>query len=201
MAGTTVFSKGKQKMNNPRIILEGHYMTYKTAIASLWNHSHDVTCISGDWNTRLGCSLWGDPIYPSRRVIKRAFKSIVTFMELFPDQTFIIDRFHISQQYYDTVFGTRYYNKGIEKRLAKMNSLIIYLRNHFDNYEEALECRLENKHGQRVNYPKSIDEYKSQERVLSKILHQTGLPYIEYDVTFKEVEEITKDLETIIKNF
>lgn len=81
-----------------------------------------------------------------------------------------------------------------------MNSFIIYLRNHFDNYEEALDCRLCNRHSYRVKYPNSMNEYRLQEKLFTEILHQTSLPYVEYDVTQKSIEEISKDLETIISN-
>ncbi len=182
-----------------RIILEGHFMTYKTAISTFWNRNHDVSCISGDWDTKLGCPLWGFPTHPSRRAVKKAYDSIISFMELFPEQTFIIDRFHISQQYYDKIFGTHYYDEDIERRLASMNTIIVYLRNRFDNYEEALKSRMRNRHSQIVKYPKTNEEYQEQECLFTEILHKTTLPFVEYDVTSKSVNDIVSDIENILK--
>lgn len=182
-----------------RIILEGHFMTYKTSIATFWNRSHDVTYLSGDWRTKHGCPLWGVPSFPQRRKIWKAYDTIVSLMELYPKQTFIIDRFHISQQYYDMLFGTKYY-KDIEKRLAKMNTVVIYLRNRFDNYSDALAKRKTNHHDNDVYYPKTLQLYREQEQMLSSILHSSMLRYIEYDVTSKDLETIVQDLEKMIKS-
>lgn len=184
----------------PKIILEGHFMTYKTSVATYWNRTHDVTLISGDWKTSHGCPIWGHPTYPPRRVIRKAYDSIIDFMELFPEQTFIIDRFHVSQQYYDEVLGTHYY-KNIEKRLEKMNAIIVYLRNRFDNFEEALKKRMGNYHSQMVEYPRTIEEYNEQEHLFREILHRTSLPLIEYDVTGKNVNVIASNLEQKVNNF
>lgn len=182
-----------------RIILEGHFMTYKTSIATFWNRSHNVTYLSGDWWTKLGCPLWGVPSFPHRRKIWKAYDTIVSLMELYPEQTFIIDRFHISQQYYDSVLGTRYY-RNIEKRLSKMNTVVIYLRNHFDNYPEALANRKAIRHDYGVCYPQTIQLYREQEKVFYEILQSSTLRCIEYDVTSKSIEEITNDLELLIKS-
>lgn len=184
----------------PRIILEGHFMTYKTAIASFWNRSHDVTCLSGDWNTSLGCPLWGYPSFPKRRKIREVYDTVIRLMELFPERTFVIDRFHISQQYYDKLFDTKYY-KDIEKRLAKMNTIIVYLRNRFDNYTEALTERKADWHSHGVDYPKTIEQYREQEQVLCGILHSSMLRYVEYDVTSKSVDVIINDLEELIRKY
>lgn len=181
----------------PRIILEGHFMTYKTDIASFWNRSHDVTCISGDWNTNLGCPLWGHPSFPKRRKIREVYDTVIRLMELFPERTFVIDRFHISQQYYDKLFDTKYY-MDIEKRLAKMNTVIVFLRNRFNNYNDALANRKTNYHNQVVCYPVTIEQYREQEQDLFDIFCNSSLRKVEYDVTSKSLMEITKDLGEII---
>ena len=81
-----------------------------------------------------------------------------------------------------------------------MNTVVIYLRNHFDNYPEALANRKAIRHDYGVCYPQTIQLYREQEKVFYEILQSSTLRCIEYDVTSKSIEEITNDLELLIKS-
>ena len=184
-----------------RLIVEGHSMTKKTSLINYWvKHNPQLTVLSGEWRTYLGVPLMcteGQTILPPLEQVYKAYDTVLNMLELFPYQVVVFDRFHISQQFYDKLFNTHYYEVSVEERLAKMNTVILYLRNQFDCYEDALRDRL--KKSQQDFYPHSYEEYHIQEGIFSDLVHRSSLPYIEYDVTKKTVEEISIEIVQRIK--
>ena len=182
--------------SNLRLIVEGLSLAKKTTLISYWvKNRPNIIVLSGEWRTKMGVPLMcteGKFINLPQKQVRQAYNTILNFLELFPDKLIIFDRFHISQQFFDRLFSTDYYDISVENRLLKMNTVILYLRNQFDCYADALHDRLQKCP---LNYyPPSWEEYRKQEKMFHDILCKTRLPYIEYDVTGKPVELISTDV-------
>lgn len=179
-----------------RLIVEGHSMSKKTTLIDHWRKHHpNFTALSGEWRTPFGIPLMcteGRPVDLPADQLHKAYDTILNMLELFPEQTFVFNRFHISQQFFDKMFHTQYYDASIEKRLEKMNTAILYLRNDFDSYNDALKDRLSKYPASR--FPLTLEEYREQERVFRDVLHKSNLPYIEYDVTMKPIEQVSEEV-------
>jgi len=179
-----------------RLIVEGHSMSKKTMLIEHWRKNHpNFTTLSGEWRTPFGIPLMcseGRPINLPAEQLHKAYDTVLNMLELFPQQQFVFNRFHISQQFFDELFQTQYYDSSVESRLGKMNTVILYLRNSFDCYSDALNDRLQ-KYPQSL-FPPTFEEYAAQERMFTDVLHKSNLPYIEYDVTKKPIEQISAEV-------
>lgn len=185
---------------NIRIIFEGHYLTMKSTLVQHISSRYKIPYLSGEWliSDSFGAnSHIPNLIVPgklSSGTVHDAYQVIIDMLGLFPYQPFLIDRFHISLQFYDQILKTDYYTPFIENRLLEMNTVVIFCINQFDNYNELLASRLQNNEEKKNIYPPTFEAYLQEEHIFKDLINKSKLPIIELQVNNKDLATLETEI-------
>ena len=201
MIGTITFLRRMYRNNkNIRIIFEGHYLTMKSSLVQHFSSRYNIPYLSGEWlisdyfgaNSHIPNLIVPGKLSSGR--VHDAYHVIIDMLGLFPYQPFLIDRFHISLQFYDQILKTNYYAPFIEDRLLEMNTVVVFCLNQFDNYDELLASRLQNNLDKKNIYPTTLDAYLHEEHIFKDIIDKSKLPIIELQVNKKDLATLETEI-------
>jgi hypothetical protein len=187
----------------PKIILEGTRLTHKTDIAFALNEHERIVgprryryhspLISGEW-----CAFtnfpWGRGLInfnPDEEAL--AMETYDTWVRLFELQRYyswIVDRFHISTQFYQASANGRQYDFGwLEDRLVPLGFRLVFCTRTPGSFEAAREERLKVS-GNPSQY-NDLDRFIEEQESLERLVEGSGLPKLTLDVSDDDIDRAT----------
>mgnify|MGYP001489771553 CR=1 FL=1 len=185
---------------NIKIIFEGHYFTMKSSLVKHLSSKYNLPYLSGEWNIFNDYSVdYHTPnlIVPksiAQARVQKSYALIIDLFNLFLNQPFLVDRFHLSLQFYDKLFNTNYYFSEIEDKLIEMNTIVVFCRNNIKDYDNVLIERLCNNQQKENIYPLTKAAYRREELIFAEIVKKSKLPIIECNVEDKTIEQIENEI-------
>ncbi|MBK8027292.1 MAG: hypothetical protein IPK19_39340 [Chloroflexi bacterium] len=178
----------------PKIILEGTRLTHKTDIAFRLNehprivgprkYRYHSPLISGEW-----CAFtnypWGRGLInfaPEEE--QRAMETYATWARLFELQRYyswIVDRFHLSTQVYQTAQGRHYDFRWLEERLLPLGFCIVLVTRTDESFEAARAERLKVS-GNPSQYD-DLTPFIREQGEFRRLAGESLLPALEIDVS------------------
>ena len=182
------------------IILEGPNLTYKTTLGRKMDSRYGVTYISAEWQVEhkpfqpyIGPNLMNiTPSYTG--IIMEAFYHLVRILQIFRYQTFVIDRFHISAQFFQRKFRNMYTDFiWLEEMLLPLDARIILCTRDPKTYEAALQKRLSQSYHPEL-YPTSNEEFAKDQEIYRRLVQQSYLKSLKVDVTNGNLERVIREI-------
>jgi hypothetical protein len=186
----------------PKIILEGTRLTKKTDIAFKLNEHPKIVgpkkyryhspVISAEW-----CAFtnfpWGRGLINfNLEEEQKAMETYATWVKLFELQKYyswIIDRFHISTQMYQSIYNNRYYDfKWLEEKLYNLGFRIIFCYRRPDTFTEAREERIKIS-GNPKQYD-NLDIFIKEQEVINNLLDKSVIPFLKLDITDYNLDQL-----------
>ena len=190
----------------PKIILEGTRLTGKTDLALALNENPRIIgvrkyryhspIISAEWNgfTRspYGASLINfEP--PYEELVLETYRTWAKLFELYRYYSWIVDRFHISTQAWQSIYAKRQYDfTWLEKRLVPLGFRLIMCWRRPDSFEEARRRRLKIS-----SNPSQYDDltiFLREQEVVQELFDRSLLPKMVVDVTDLGPEEMVNQV-------
>ncbi len=183
----------------PKIILEGTRLTLKTEIAFALNehprivgprqYRYHSPPISAEW-----CAFtnfpWGRGLInfePQEEA--RAMETYHTWLRLFEllrYYSWIVDRFHISTQAYQSqVNGKNYDFRWLEERLAALGFHLVFCTRHPESFADARAERLKIS-GNPSQYD-DLTKFVAEQELIRHLVDKSILPKLEVDVSDDDV--------------
>jgi hypothetical protein len=189
----------------PKIIIEGTRLTHKTDLAFALNrhprivglrkYDYHSPLISGEW-----CAFtnrpWGRGLInfePEEEAL--ALETYHTWVRLFELQRYyswIIDRFHISTQVYQSHCGREYSFRWLEQRLKPLNFCVILCTRTSASFHEAREQRLKVS-GNPSQYD-NLDIFIQEQEDFRRVVQASMLPWLEVDVSDLNLDLICDEI-------
>ncbi|MCP4593034.1 MAG: hypothetical protein GY842_20055 [bacterium] len=188
----------------PKIILEGTRLTLKTEIAFTLNENPRIVgprkyryhspVISAEW-----CGFtpfpWGrGPINFDPHESARAMETYSTWMRLFELQRYyswIVDRFHLSTQAYQSQAHHQSYDfRWLEVRLKRLGFRLVLCTRRPESFAEARVERLKVS-----GNPRQYDNLRvfiEEQNLLRYLVRASILPVLELDVSDSDVPQATE---------
>jgi len=183
----------------PKIILEGTRLTFKTDIAFVLNehprivgprkYRYHSPVISAEWcaftNFPWGRGLINFEAHEEERALE-TYRTWVRLFELQQYYSWIIDRFHISTQLYQSrAHGRQYDFRWLEERLHNLGFHIVFCTRHPGSFEEARRRRLRVS-GNPSQYD-DLDLFIGEQEELRCLVGASLLPALELDVSDNDI--------------
>jgi len=185
----------------PKLILEGTRLTGKTDLALALNESSQITgvrkyryhspIVSAEWNgfTRnpYGSSLINFDAGQERPAME-AYRLWISLFELYRYYSWIIDRFHISTQMWQTIYRRRRYRfEWLESRLAALGFRLVFLWRDPSSFAEARQRRLKIS-----SNPSQYDDltlFIREQQILQELVKKSVIPSLTINVTDYSLDE------------
>lgn len=183
----------------PKLILEGTRLTHKTDLAFILNqhprivgpkkYRYHSPIISAEW-----CAFtnwpWGRGLINfephEEPLAMQTYYAWLHLIELQKYYSWIVDRFHISTQVFQSRLG-RFYDFGwLEHRLLWLGFGVVLLTRSPDSFTKALKERLKVS-GNPGSY-QDIDYYIEEQENFRRIVENSQLPHIEIDISDGDLE-------------
>ncbi len=182
------------------LILEGVNLTYKTTLGNKMASRYGTTYISAEWQVEhepfqphIGPNLV-NIIPPYTGVIMEAFYHWARIMQIFRYQTFIIDRFHISAQFFQRKLQNMQIDfNWLEDLLLPLDARIILCTREPRTYETLLQERLSQSNHPEL-YPSNAKEFAKDQDIYRKLVQQSRLKSLEVDVTDGNLERVIRKI-------
>ncbi len=190
----------------PKIILEGTRLTKKTDLAFKLNehpkivgpkkYKYHSPLISAEW-----CAFtnypWGRGLINfNLEEEQKAMETYATWVKLFELQQYyswIIDRFHISTQMYQSIYNNRIYDfRWLEERLVALGFRIIFCFRKPDSFIEAREERLKIS-GNPKQYD-NLDIFIKEQEILNELLDKSLIPVLHLEVTHYSIDQLADNV-------
>jgi hypothetical protein len=185
----------------PKVILEGTRLTGKTDLALALNESSRITgvrkyryhspIVSAEWNgfTRnpYGCSLINfDTEY--EKPAREAYRLWICLFELYRYYSWIVDRFHISTQMWQSMYrGRNYRFEWLESRLVALGFRLVFCWRDPNSFAEARERRLKV-----TSNPSQYDDltlFIREQEIVQQLVKKSVIPSLTVDVTDYSLDE------------
>jgi len=188
----------------PKIILEGTRLTFKTEIAFRLNEHTGIVgprryryhspLISGEWCAYTNYP-WGRGLInfnlDEEALAMETFRTWLQLFELQRYYSWIIDRFHLSTQVYQSLYENRQYQfDWLEERLNRLNFRLVFLHRSPDSFEAARVERLKVS-GKPQQYD-DLQQFIREQEVFNQFLNQTRLPVLRIDISDNRLDEATE---------
>jgi hypothetical protein len=185
----------------PKIILEGTRLTGKTDLALALNehpriigvrkYRYHSPIISAEWNgfTRnpYGASLINFEL-PYEDLVLETYRTWAKLFELYRYYSWIVDRFHISTQAWQSIYANRNYEfKWLEERLIRLGFRLVFCWREPNSFEEARRRRL--KISSNPSQYNDLKIFLREQEVLQELIDRSLLPKMVVDVTGKTIAE------------
>ncbi len=182
----------------PKLILEGTRLTFKTELAFTLNEHPRVVgprkyryhspLISAEW-----CAFtnfpWGRGLINFEpHEADQAMETYATWVRLFELQRYyswIVDRFHLSTQMYQSQRGRRYDFRWVEDRLLPLGFRLIYCHRSPDSFSEARVKRLLVS-GNPGQYD-DLERFKAEQEQMAALVAASRLPCLHLDISDNDV--------------
>jgi thymidylate kinase len=190
----------------PKIILEGTRLTGKTDLALALNehprivgvrkYRYHSPIISAEWNgfTRspYGASLINfEP--PYEELVFEAYRTWAKLFELYRYYSWIVDRFHISTQAWQSIYASRQYDfTWLEKRLVSLGFRLIFCWRNPHSFEEARRRRL--KISSNPSQYEDLQIFLREQEVVQELFDRSLLPKMVVDVTDSSVDKMVTQI-------
>ena len=185
----------------PKLILEGTRLTGKTDLALALNESSRITgvrkyryhspIVSAEWNgfTRnpYGSSLINFDAGQERPAME-AYRLWISLFELYRYYSWIIDRFHISTQMWQTIYRRRRYRfEWLESRLAALGFRLVFLWRDPSSFAEARQRRL--KISSNASQYDDLTLFIREQQILQELVKKSVIPSLTINVTDYSLDE------------
>jgi hypothetical protein len=185
----------------PKLILEGTRLTGKTDLALALNESSRITgvrkyryhspIVSAEWNgfTRnpYGSSLINFDAGQEKPAME-AYRLWISLFELYRYYSWIIDRFHISTQMWQTIYRRRRYRfEWLESRLTALGFRLAFLWRDPSSFAEARQRRLKIS-----SNPSQYDDltlFIREQQILQELVKKSVIPSLTISVTDYSLDE------------
>jgi thymidylate kinase len=191
---------------SPKIILEGTRLTGKTDLAFALNehprivgvrkYRYHSPIISAEWNgfTRspYGASLINfTPSY--EELAMDAYRTWAKLFELYRYYSWIVDRFHISTQAWQSIYAKRHYDFAwLEKRLVPLGFRLVFCWRRPDSFEKARQRRLAI--SSNPSQYEDLEIFLREQEVVQELFDRSLLPKMVVDVTDKNLDHMVTDV-------
>ncbi|MBI5058579.1 hypothetical protein HZB60_02220 [candidate division KSB1 bacterium] len=179
----------------PKIILEGTRLTHKTDLAFALNehprivgprrYRYHSPLISAEWCAFTNFPWGRGPINFAPDEEQRALETYATWARLFelmPYYSWIVDRFHISTQAYQSAERNRDYDFGwLEAKLLPLKFVIIFCTRTAASFAGARDKRLEVS-GKPSQYD-DLSVFVREQELMRELISKSRLPHYELDVS------------------
>ena len=188
------------------IIIEGPCITRKTELASLIASNFNATLISAEWyifhepyQPYIGPTLIN--IIPSYAgIINGTYYYLARIMQVFRYQHFVLDRFHISAQFFQKKFRNYEIDfSWLEDMLIPLDARIVLCTRNPETYEDALQRRLSQSTHPEL-YPSNAEEFRKDQEIYRELVRKSRLKSFEVDVTHGNLEQIIQKISRWIEN-
>lgn len=188
------------------IIIEGPRITRKTELASLIASNFNATLISAEWHIfhepyqpYIGPTLIN--IIPSYAgIINGTYYYLARIMQVFRYQHFVLDRFHISAQFFQKKFRNYEIDfSWLEDMLIPLDARIVLCTRNPETYEDALQRRLSQSTHPEL-YPSNAEEFRKDQEIYRELVRKSRLKSLEVDVTHGNLEQIIQKISRWIEN-
>src|SRR6266436_3413150 len=185
----------------PKLILEGTRLTGKTDLALALNENPRIVgvrkyryhspIVSAEWNgfvkNPYGSSLIDfEEAYETYAL--RAYRLWLSLFELYQYYSWIVDRFHISTQMWQTIYrGRKYEFEWLESRLLALGFRLIFCWRDPESFAEARAKRL-----QISSNPSQYNDlviFIREQEILQQLVEDSAIPKLLVDVTYRSLEE------------
>lgn len=184
----------------PKIILEGTHLTYKTDIAFAIAenprlvkgriHRYHLPMISAEWEVLHAPKK--QPFAQKNSIINfhpeeeeyamETFETWMRILELQRHWYWIIDRFHISTRAYQlTNFKKDYPFDWLEERLAALNFHIIFCTRTTESFEKARQERLT--YSETPSNYENLQIFMEEQDLMRELINQSRLKTLELDIS------------------
>jgi hypothetical protein len=185
----------------PKLILEGTRLTGKTDLALALNESSRITgvrkyryhspIVSAEWNgftpNPYGSSLINFEVAQEKPAME-AYRLWISLFELYRYYSWIIDRFHLSTQMWQTIYRKRRYRfEWLESRLAALGFRLVFCWRDPSSFAEARQRRLKIS-----SNPLQYDDltlFIREQQILQELVKRSAIPSLTVDVTDCSLEE------------
>ena len=183
------------------MILEGTRLTGKTDLALALNENSRITgvrkyryhspIVSAEWNgfTRnpYGSSLINFDAAQEKPAME-AYRLWISLFELYRYYSWIVDRFHLSTQMWQTIYRKRRYRfEWLESRLAALGFRLVFCWRDPSSSAEARQHRLKIS-----SNPSQYDDltlFIREQQILQELVKRSAIPSLTVDVTDCSLEE------------
>ena len=185
----------------PKLILEGTRLTGKTDLALALNESSRITgvrkyryhspIVSAEWNgftpNPYGSSLINFDGAQEKSAME-AYRLWISLFELYRYYSWIVDRFHISTQMWQTTYRRRRYRfEWLESRLAALGFRLVFLWREPSSFAEARQRRLKIS-----SNPSQYDDltlFIREQQILQELVKKSVIPSLTINVTDYSLDE------------
>ena len=183
------------------MILEGTRLTGKTDLALALNESSRITgvrkyryhspVVSAEWNgftpDPYGCSLINfDAGY--EKPAMEAYRLWISLFELYRYYSWIVDRFHISTQMWQSMYrGRNYRFEWLESRLVALGFRLVFCWRDPSSFAEARDRRLEV-----TSNSSQYDDltlFIREQEIVQQLVKKSVIPSLTVDVTDRSLAE------------
>lgn len=185
----------------PKLIIEGTRLTGKTDLALALNehprivgvrrYRYHSPIVSAEWNgfvkNPYGSSLidFEEP-YETRAL--EAYRIWLSLFELYRYYSWIIDRFHVSTQMWQTAYRGKTYQFGwLEQRLAALGFRMIFCWRHPKSFEQARRRRLQI--SSNPSQYENLEIFIREQEIFQELIVNSAIPKLVVDVTNRSLEE------------
>ncbi|MBV8584733.1 MAG: hypothetical protein JO308_00475 [Verrucomicrobia bacterium] len=185
----------------PKLILEGTRLTGKTDLVLALNESPRITgvrkyryhspIVSAEWNgfvkNPYGSSLI-DFEESYENLALEAYRTWLSLFELYRYYSWMIDRFHLSTQMWQTMYrGKQYDFDWLESNLAALGFRLIFCWREPSSFIEARRRRLAIS-----SNPSQYDNltiFIREQELFEELVENSAIPALKLDVTHRSLEE------------
>jgi len=159
-----------------------------------------ATLVSAEWHVfhepyqpYIGPSLI-NIIPPYTGIIMEAYYHLARIMRIFRYQKFIIDRFHISAQFFQRKLrNTNIDFSWLEDMLIPLDVRIILCTRNPETYEDVLQKRLSQSYPPEL-YPSNAEEFARDQEVYRELVRNSRLKSLEVDVTDGNLDQVIQEI-------
>ena len=133
-------------------------------------------------------------------IINGTYYYLARIMQVFRYQHFVLDRFHISAQFFQKKFRNYEIDfSWLEDMLIPLDARIVLCTRNPETYEDALQRRLSQSTHPEL-YPSNAEEFRKDQEIYRELVRKSRLKSFEVDVTHGNLEQIIQKISRWIEN-